>query len=88
MFSQNLLKILRELLINTSRFMDFACIIYKYIFYMCYMKSFLPLTRKSVILCLSEMMVPSLYDQAVSEQMQVNERYTRNGHEQAHFSGG
>jgi hypothetical protein len=55
---------------------------------MYYMKSFLPLTRKSVILCLSEMMVPSLYDQAVSEQTQVNERYTRNGHEQAHSSGG
>jgi hypothetical protein len=68
--------------------MDCAYITCRYIFYMYYMKSFLPLTRKSVILRLSEMMVPSLYDQAVSEQMQVNERYTRNGHEQAHFSGG
>jgi hypothetical protein len=37
---------------------------------------------------LSQIMVRSLPDPAVSEQTQVNERDTRNDHEQAHFSGG
>src|SRR5438128_11754754 len=87
MFSQDLLKTSRKFLKNASRFMDIAYITCKHIFCMTCMKSFLPLTRKPVILCLSQMMVRSLHDTAVSEQTQLNERHTGNDHEQAHFSG-
>jgi hypothetical protein len=50
-------------------------------------ESFLPLMRKTAILCLSQMMVHSLHDIAVSKQTQLNEIHTWNDHEQAHFSG-